>query len=168
MNTSDKERFQANYLWFNQFFDDLQQLLEKILKALINEFSWESDSRAWYYGKALYKPSIPPYYVTALSGGTFAVQIYAVFDTAILENQPYFTNDPSLVIVKHSRADRVLWLDNYGMRIIENRHITQTLFNENVITGEFLAGEGEGAQYYAFQIPLSVFTSGGDTESISR
>ena len=166
MNTDDKGRFRANYLWFNQFFDDLQQLLETISKACVSTFGWETDNKNWYYGKANYKPSLPPYYVTALSGGTFAVQIYAVLDTTILENQPAFKDELSLVIVKHSRADRVLWMDNYGLRIMGKRDITQARFIEKVITGEFLAGEGQGANYYAFQVPLDVFTSGIETNAI--
>jgi len=166
MNTSDKERFRANYLWFNRFFDDLQQLLETISKSLVNAFSWETDSKYWYYEKLRYKPAIPPYYMTALDGGTFAVQIYTVLDTTILEDQPAFENELSLVIVKHSRSDRVLYLNDYGLRIIQNKQITQTWLNKKVITGKILAGEGQGTQYCAFQVPLEVFSVGSDTDGM--
>lgn len=166
MNTDDKSRFQANYRWFNRFFDDLQQLLETISKACVRTFGWETETKNWYYGKSNYKPSLPPHYATVLSGGTCAVQIYAVLDTTILENQPAFKDEVSLVIVKHSRADRVLWLNDYGLRIMNNRGITQSRFNEKVIAGEFLAGDGQGAFYYAFQVPLDQFGVSSEIDAV--
>jgi hypothetical protein len=168
MDPTDQERFQANYLWFNQFFDDLHQLLDTIAKALVKEFAWEHESSAWYYGKALYKPSLPPYYVTALRSSNCALQVYAVLDPTLMEHQTAFKNEPSLVIVKHSRSDRVLWLENYGLRVIWNSQISQTWFNKKVITGEILVGEGQGTRYYAFQVPLVVFAPGTDTKAQIR
>jgi hypothetical protein len=166
MDASDKERFQANYIWFNQFFKDLQQLLEAISKALINQFGWETNSKNWYYEKSNYQPSIPGYYMTALGGSRIAVQLYAVLDTMLLQDHPTFKNEPSLIVIVHSRPDRVLWTDYYGLRVIENKQVTQVQHNEKVITGEILTGDGKGTQYFSFQVTLDAFRIGNEINKV--
>jgi hypothetical protein len=166
MDASDKERFQANYIWFNQFFKDLQQLLEAISKALVNEFGWKTNSKNWYYEKSNYQPSIPRYYLTALGGSKVAVQIYAILDTTLLQDQPVFKNEPSLFVIVHSRPDRVLYPNDYGLRVIGNNQVLQVRHSDKVITGEILAGEGKGTQYFSFQVSLDAFRIGNEINKV--
>jgi len=136
--------------------------MESISSSLVSDFSLDSKNVGWYYSKLNSQPTIPPYYVTAISNKSYVIQIYAVIDITLMQDQPAFTKQPSLVIVKHSRADRGLYLEEYGLRIIKNKGITQIRKNEKVISGEILAGEGKGTQYYAFQVTLDHFAAGND------
>ncbi len=73
-----------------------------------------------------------------------------------------------MIIVKHSRIDKILWTDDYGLRIIRNKQISMTQINEKIISGEILAGEGKGTKYYAFQVTLDHFAAGKDINAAIR
>jgi hypothetical protein len=165
MDIKEIEKFRANYDWFNQFFSDLRQLLEAISNILVSESGLKTSSKSWYYEKPNYQPTLPAYYVTALSSKTSVVQIYAVLNTNLFNGQPAFKKEPSLVIVKHSRTDRVLYTNDYGLMIIGKKQISQTQMNEKVIGGEIRGGEGKGTQYFAFQVLFDSFLAGKDINS---
>lgn len=165
MDDSSNERFRANYLWFNKFFSDLKQLLEMISGSLGKTLSLKPNSTPWYYEKSNYQPGIPPYYLTSLRGENCIVQIYAVVDSTIIDAQPAFKNELSLIIVKHSRPEKD-GVRDYGLRIFKGDQITQTFLDDKVITGQFLAGVGQGASYYAFQVPLDLFAAGADIDAV--
>jgi len=101
MDAQDKERFVSNVTWFNRFFEDLKLLFERIAKALENEFSWSE--RGYYYPKSNNQPSIPAYYFMGLGGESFAVQVYAVLDLSLFENNPYLKKD------RHWLSSSTLW-----------------------------------------------------------
>ena len=166
MDASDKEKFQDNYIWFNQFFKDLQQLLEAISKALVNEFGWEMNSKNWYYEKSNYQPTIPRYYMTALGSSKIAIQLYAILDTMLVQDHPAYENEPSLIVVVLSRPDRVLWPNDYGLNVISNDQVTQVRYNEKVIAGEIRGGEGKGTQYASFQVKLDAFIIGNEINKV--
>ena len=168
MDTDDKEKFRKNYIWFNQFFGDLRQLMTAISKRLASEFGLAKSDKSWYYEKPDYQPRIPPYYLTALGGTASVVQIFAVLDETLLEEQRAFKHEPSLIVVKHSRTNRVLYSADYGLRIIGNKGITQAQTNEKVIAGDFRAGDGKGAKYFAFQATLDHFAAGNDIDAAIR
>ena len=160
MDAKEKEIFQKNFVWFNHFFDDLGQLLEEISNNLAGKLKLATSNKNWYYPKSNYQPTIPSYYVTALSNKEFVVQVYAILDTDLIKDQTAFNPEPSLIIVKHSRVDRVLYLEEYGLLVIRNKQITKAQINEKVISGEILAGDGKGTKFFAFQVSLDHFTAG--------
>jgi len=163
MPQDDQFRYYENYLWFNQFFGDLRQLLTSIHSALKNELSYKILNRGWYYEKSNHQPSLPPYWMTGISETGFALQSFVVLDPSILEAQPAFDNELSLVFVKHAQKDKPLWINEYGLKVLRNDQITQRYDDERYISGELLNGE-EKIPYHAFQVPLHIFTTGGDAQ----
>ena len=160
MDAQDKERFASNVAWFNRFFGDLKLLFERIAKALENEFSWSE--RGYYYPKSNYQPSIPAYYFMGLGGESFAVQVYAVLDPSLFENNPHFEKEPSLVVVKHSRGDRYLYDRDFGQRVIQNDGIELTERDNGVMIGK--TKSNEPTSFYGFQVPFATFTIGQELE----
>ena len=156
MNQEDLERFEANCEWFNHFFSDLKQLFDRIAQIQANAF--EVQSTGYYYPKQNFVPGIPSYYIMAQGAGSFSIQVIAVFDPAEFKNQPHFKAEASLVIIKHSRGDKSLWPDEYGMRVIRNDGVTVEKLEEGVIAGLI----SSRTHYQAFQIPFSKFAAGTD------
>ena len=162
MDANEKELFRKNFIWFNQFFSDLKQLLDAISNSLVSEFKLGIRNNHWYYPKLQYQPTLPSYYFIALGNEAFVAQIYAILDSELLKKQAAFKNEPCIIVVKHSRTDKVLWSDEYGLRIISNKQISQNQVNERVIAGEILTGESKGTKYFAFQVTLDHFAAGKD------
>ena len=162
MNTSDQEKFQKNYIWFNQFFGDLKQLMDKISSNLISNFKLGKKNVSFYYPKLNAQPTIPPYIVTALGNKAFVVQVFAVMEITLFPEQNFFKRELSLIIVKHSRIDKVLWPEDYGIRIIKNKQVSLNQLTERVISGEILTGDSRDTKYFAFQVSLDHFGMGKD------
>lgn len=120
MEPKDKQLFVDNFQWFNRFFDDLKTLFDKIAEALADEYelSEKRDWQGYYYYKPDSHPSIPRYYMTGLRVKTFSVQVFGILEPSLFKNNPDFTPEPSLVVVKHSRSDRSVWTKNFGLRFI--------------------------------------------------
>jgi len=166
MTPEDKERFTENFDWFNQFFQDMRQLLKNIHKALKNELSYTIAHRGWYYEKSKSQPSLPPYWVTAISEDGFALQIFLILDISLLENNPYFINELSLVLVKHSRSDKSGYFNDYGMRVVQNKEIIIRREQNKFASGEISRSEGTQTKFQAFQVPLSAFTNGKEFQNV--
>jgi hypothetical protein len=161
MNTQDKERLIANITWFNEFFSDLKALFEMIAKSLSAEFP-ELAEQGFYYPKSNDRLSIPPYFIIGLGDQSFAIQVFLLLDITMVEDQPAFAPEPSLIVVKHSRGDKYLWADNYGIRVMRNSQIKVTTQGQ-VLSGEIAGGEGKGTRFHAFQVFLDPFVESGDT-----
>ena len=164
MKTNEKELFLNNVAWFNQFFSDLKQLFEKIIKQTSYEFSHGTQS--FYYPKSRYTPSIPPYYFSGVGGKGYALQVFAIIDPAMLRKHQVFTNEPCLIILKHSRSDRVSFVEDYGLRIFADNQIDHAVESDGVISGTILAGEGKGTQFYGFQVSLDAFIEGKNINEV--
>jgi hypothetical protein len=166
MLPEDQIRFLENFHWFNLFFRDVRQLIDEIHNTLKSELGFRILNRGWYYGKSNHMPSLPPYWLRASSEVGFALQIFLVLDTSMLEAHPFFTNDLSLIFVKHDRSDRLLYPDDYGLRVIKNKDITHNIFEHKHISGEIIRSQGVSNKYQAFQVPLSAFTVGKDIHQV--
>lgn len=158
MKGQDKYRFTTNLAWFNRFFEDLKELLDKISGAL--EIAFPVRNVGIYYPKFKHQPSIPPYYLAGMGGDKFAVQVFAVIDPDIMVDQPAFANEPSLVVVKHSQGDKGLWPEDFGLRVLTNDRIQQTQATEKIIQG-VIKGDSDTV-FTAFQVPLDHFMEGKD------
>ena len=154
MDTNDLDTYKANLVWFNRFFQDIKQLLDKIADQLSPGFSQVGTS--YYYPKFNYSPSIPPYLLMALGGENTALQIYALLDIEIIGNKEYFLPEPSLVIIKHSDKDKGLYPDDYGLKVI-NSSMDFLEIEGGAISGS-IPGK-DGVSFQAFQVPLGLFTS---------
>jgi hypothetical protein len=163
MDKTDQERFLQNVGWFNQFFDDLRLLFEKIAKALSNEFT-PPEQNGYYYPKSNAQPSIPAYYLTGMGWKPFAVQVFAILDPTLLENNPNFEFKPSLIVLKHSRGDGYLWVQDLGLQVIRNDQIELTERDGGVISGKTKGNEP--TSFHAFQILFNEFTRGQDVEQV--
>jgi hypothetical protein len=164
MNDQDKQRFLENITWFNNFFEDLKLLFDKIGNSLSVEFSMGDPN--YYYYKSTSTPSIPAYYVMAQGSDSFTIQNFAIFNPSIIENVEAFNPDPSIILLRHSRGDRVLYIEEFGLRVIRNRNIRQEKINDQVVSGTILGGEE--TQYQAFQLPYETFASGKNLSDVIR
>lgn len=155
-------RYKTNYTWFNRFLNDVKQLLDKIAESLSPEYSLATTS--FYYPKSNYVPSIPPYLLMGMGGRRSALQIYAIFDLEIIRDDDIFVTEPSLILVRHSREDKILWADDYGLKVIKSK--TNAIIDEEngVISGQ-ISGKAE-ANFHAFQVPFSYFTGDQSTEKL--
>jgi len=156
MDAADQERFLANYRWFNQFFEDLRLLFEKVGKALSSRYDLEQPD--YYYRKPDKLPRIPQFYVMGVGGQQFAVQMFAVFDPSILENQRLFVPEPSIVFVVHGDGSKALYINDYGMRVIRNDRITAEAAADQAFVGK-TRSEREW-RFSAFQLPFDQFSAG--------
>jgi len=121
-----------------------------------------------YYPKSRDKPNLPSYYMMGL-GGASSIQVYAVLDPQLLEDQPAFLPEPSFVIVKGSRGERYGSVEDYGKRILSNNGVECAVSNiggKAILTGELLAGVGKGAKFHAFQVLLDPFIAQQDLSKV--
>ena len=165
MLPEDKIRFQENFQWFNQYFQDIRQLVKDIYETLVRELGYNAGNKGWYYPKSNYIPSLPPYWVIASGEKGFTLQIYLIQDTSLLSTHPLFTDDISLIFVKHDRSDKVLWIEEFGMRVIKNSGIKYNIINNKYISGEIVSNT-PSTKYQAFQVPISAFTEGKDIHQV--
>jgi hypothetical protein len=168
MNEHDIQHLLDNTAWFNQFFEDLGTLLEKIAQEIKKEFDFSYEG--YYYEKSPSQPSIPEYYTMELSGKgkAFALQTYAVIEPSILGSKR-FKAEPSFIVVKHSRPDLRLYLLDFGLRVIWDQRIEVTSTAKGIVTGKFTAGLSKGERFQAFQVPFDSYLSGKDVQrSIQR
>ena len=159
ISNKDKNRFIENVNWFNQYFDGVYQLFERISQILQNDYSLPE--KMYYYYKANSKPSIPGIYLLGLGSEDFAIQIYAIFNLNVFSSQSYFLKEPSIIVLKHSHGKRYGWYKEYGLKIIINNGI-EFENNEGDISGKIIENQ---ANFFAFQVPFDYFTEGEDIEN---
>lgn len=162
----EKRRLLDNTRWYNEFFDDLHQLLAKTATMLTGEY--DRSKKMFYYPKSRDKPNIPSYYMMGL-GGASSIQLYVVLDPQSLEDQPAFLPEPSFVVIKYSRGDRYGYVDDYGKRVLSHsgvEYATADVGGKKILSGEFLAGEGKGAKFHAFQVLLDPFIAQQDLSKV--
>ena len=161
MDANDLEKYKANLDWFNRFFQNIKQLLDKIADHLSPEFSQVGTS--YYYPKANYVPSIPAYHLMGLGGENTALQIFALLDTEIIGNKEYFVPEPSLFIIRHSDKDKILYPGDYGLKVIHSSEVFSEI-EDGVIFG-LIPGK-DGVSFQAFQVPLDLFAIDQKAEDI--
>jgi hypothetical protein len=162
MMPEEQVRYQENRQWFNQFFNDVRQLIIEIHQTLAGELGFKNSNRGWYYEKSNHVPSLPPYWLIATAETGFALQIYVILDTTYISPHPLFTPDLSLIFIKHDRSDRTLYSDEYGKKVLKNNGITHHIVQNIYMSGDILRSEPPHTKYHAFQVPLSAFTTGRD------
>ncbi len=164
----DQTRLVGNIQWFNQFFDDVYRLFQRIATALRKELAL-SDSGFFYY-RPNNLPQIPPYYVVGIGGDdTFAVQVFLILDPDQLENHTAFQQKVSFIVVRHPVGKHYIHLDGYGVRVIHNQ-VEQTLCSQTgetspIISGRIAEGGRKGTPFQAFQVPLEAFAAGQDIDA---
>ncbi len=143
-------------------------MFEKIAEAANEVFNFPV--QAFYYVKSNNRPSIPQYYVMELGGAgmQFALQIYAVFDPALISLRKFLL-EPSFIVVAHSRPDLKLYISQFGLSVIGDSQIEITATSEGIVSGMFKAGVSKGERFHAFQMPFDSYLSGADVkQSIQR
>ena len=164
MKAKDVQRLAENYAWFNQFFSDLQSLMEKIAEATSEIYDYSA--KDFYYPKSNGLPYIPVYYMMGLGGKgkAYALQIFAVIDPEIITVRKGFVGEPSFIVVKHSRPERYLYLSNYGERVIWNEKIEVTSSKQGVTSGIFSEGASKGDRFQAFQVTFDSYIGTSNTK----
>jgi hypothetical protein len=155
-------RLAANVKWFNQFFADIRQLYyivfdEIRLTGFLPETLRKPAAGNFYFTKQNQTPSIPPYYVLGLEGKRFALQVLTVFEPDVFAKTGHFAAEPSVVVVLHSQANRYLHIDNYALRVIENRGIEVAQQNDGKLLGTI--NINPPVDYFSFQVPLEKFSA---------
>jgi hypothetical protein len=169
MNHDDQSRFVANVQWFNRFFADIRQLYELVVDLMPNDFFNESfvpSSRNYYFSKQNFAPTIPPYYVLMVGGKRLALQVLTVFDPSYFGNPSLFANEPSIVVVLHSQADRYGYIEEYAERVIGNKEIRIEKQDEGRLWGRIHAKVP--ADFFSFQVTLDRFSAERDPHDAVR
>lgn len=161
MKPEDKQKFTENITWFNQFFENVRQLFERIAQGLKDEY--DLPNKVLYYSKTNSKPTIPKYHMIGLGGPDFAIQILAVFDYSLLSNQNVFKVEPSFIIVKHSQGNSYSYVDDFGLKIVKNEEIEQLGWENNKLSGKILKNQ---TYFHAFQILFDDFAKGQDIDDV--
>lgn len=161
IQTADRDRFTANYAWFNQFFVDMKQLFERIQSNLL-QAGLILPKDIFYYPFAQRTPSLPGFYGMGLGGVAIAVQVFAIFDPMMLQHHTgtFDRDEPSLIVVKHGRGDKYDKLYNYGLKVVERQGLADVEYNREIFSGRILTGTG--IPFAAFQVPLKYFLEGQD------
>ena len=157
------ENFFNNVEWFNNFFSDIGQIFKTLSDKIKKEF--KLDQELQYYSKLMHQPSIPDYYCL-LIGGNNSVQIFVNLTRDLLENHPYFVNEPSIIVVihKHPRYD---WVDDLGLNVLKNHNININRSKAGINSGEIKFKSSEDTlPFKAFQVRLDHFKSGENLEEI--
>jgi hypothetical protein len=162
MDAGTAESFYYNYHWFNQFFNDLKTLFEKLAET-IGENTEYTDSRLYYY-KADQTPQIPSFYYLLMGGTNLDfLQLIAVLDDNIVQNIHLKMKEPSIVVISHQYEDNPNWL---GSNILQNLGIK----NEGSVDG-YSIGRMDFEPYpsfKAFALPLDTFSEYSDEKVFEK
>ena len=157
------ENFFGNVEWFNNFFSDIGEIFNTLKKKIKKEFGLEKDLQ--YYQKSMYQPSIPNYYCLLL-GDKYSIQIFVNLTKELMENHPYFVNEPSLIVVKHNYP-RYDWAEDYGLKVLTGQDIEEPAFEEKTFKGKIgFKNTEETIPFSAFQVSLEHFKKGVNLEEI--
>lgn len=158
---ADRDRLVANFVWFNDFFDGMRQLLERI-RGNLRQAGLDLPGDILYYRKYSDYPSLPPFYGMGLGGETMAVQVFAIFDLSMLQRHSATFNheELSLIVVKHGRADKYGYFEDYGLRVVHKERLRDVAFDGKILSGTILTEQG--IPFAAFQVPLACFVAGQD------
>lgn len=159
MKEQDRARFKANILWFNQFFDGVRTIYEMVENQLPVEFfpaiaTLTSDN--FYFSRQKVVPSIPPYYALYRQGFKHALQILTIIDENLISNNDFFTREPSIIVVLHSRADKCSRLDEFALTVVRNQNVELIRKDNGVIWGHIKSKYP--ADFFAFQVSLDKFS----------
>ena len=158
----DLTRLIDNIQWFNQFFDDVYRLFQRIATTLRRELALPDSGFFYYRPNNLLQ--IPPYYVVGIGGdATYAVQVFLILDVNQMENQPAFKPEVSFIVVRHPIGKHYIHLDGYGVRVIRNQvdqiSVTQSAEVGPIVSGRIAEGGRKGTKFQAFQVPLEAFAA---------
>jgi len=163
MDQINRKLFEENMQWFNMFFKDLKTLYDNISTALINQVDLEEGRHFYYYAKPNL-PSIPDYYVMGMrKKPEFAIQVYVILEPKMIKNPDFKYKEPSFIIVKHSRPDRMAHYSGFGNRVIYGNVKISNKY-PSIVSGEILGRDP--AQFHAFQVLLDPFINNPNPEPV--
>jgi hypothetical protein len=165
MKDRDKLRFQANITWFNQFFNGLRQIYERVSELLPAEFFSEQYSLSienYYFPDLKAVPCIPPFYALMLEGKKCALQVVSVIDEGLFAEGGLFFIEPSMVIMVHSWSNKYTRLDEFALQVIKNQNVEQVKKAGNIVRGKITAKFP--ADFFAFQVQYDQFTDNKNPE----
>jgi len=160
MDPSEQELFLQNFQWFNQFFLDVKQLLDMISEALLPTL--QAENPGFYYPKANYYPSLPPYLLMGIGGFEMALQTFIVFEPETIGNSKIFSQELSLFFVLFAGPENNLYPNGYGWSVIPSSTQVLKPIGNNIFAGNF--PRKPDMAYYIFQVSLSQFLEGKDTK----
>ena len=166
MEAGTAESFYYNYHWFNQFFNDLKTLFEKLAET-IGENTGYTNSRLYYY-KADQTPQIPSLYYLLMEGKNIDhLQLIAVLDDNVVQNSTLQMKEPSIVVISHQYEENPNWLGSY---ILQNLGIKNEGSEDGYSLGKM--DFEPFPSFKAFALPLDTFSEYSDEkvyeEIISR
>jgi len=147
----DKETsniFFQNVKWFNEFFDGLKELYDKI--SIILEKEFELSEKSYYYYKPNDKPSIPSTYHLFLGGEEFKLNLAVLFNEDDIKNKKFLV-EPSIIVSVH---DEYFCIE-VSSYVADLQDVKQIKEENNFISG-ILDWDTE-VRFESFQVPLDLF-----------
>lgn len=165
MYEEEKRRLVDNVVWFEQFFDDLIKLLQQIARDVQHNFLLPQ--KKFYTPGNNVNPIMPSFYGLYMKGEIDCVQIFVILNPGLIRNTT-FLSEPSIAVLKHSRADVYQYSDELLSVLAGSQSILWDSLPAGMVGGEFLDGYAKGAQFYAFQAPLDSFINNSNPTQAIR
>lgn len=148
------EMFFKNVEWFQGFFNNLKNLFDNQIGAIIeNDLGYTVYD--YYYNKSNLQPSIPDYYTMFWRGrNSFHLQLSFILNKNAVVNKAIKINEPILLIILHNWKNP--WDNVIQNLIIKNQNIKNLNRKDGIISG-ILFYQNRSVKFYAFQIPLNTF-----------
>ena len=169
MKEQDRARFKANIRWFNEFFEGIRNIYEMVVSQLPSEsFPTSSTltSEIYYFPRQKVAPSIPPYYALLLEGSRSALQILTIIDSVLIARNGFFIQEPSIIVVLHSQANKAGWADEFALNVIQNHKVIVNQKEDGVIWGQIKSRYP--ANFFAFQVALDIFSETENPQAAVR
>jgi hypothetical protein len=151
MDAEMAKNFYDNHEWFNQFFDDLYNLVDKVAAGLSRERFEESAGRQYY--KAQRKPSLPDIYTALFSREAGPRLILASLMKREYKNKAV-PSEPALLVLAYD-----LDHDDQGIaaHVVNMKHVHPPR-NDSALTLSGHLDLGKTVNFRGFFVPLDAFS----------
>jgi len=158
MDSETAETFFYNVRWFNNFFNDMKSLFDKLGDEI--EKNANCSDRWIYYYKPGQFPQIPSTYFLAMqhneaikNEGLHHLQIIGVFDDQYIKNEHLKIHEPSLIVIQHDYRDNSTWIGN---NILQDYSTKDVVKEVDYIIG--ILDSDPKIRFRSFIIPLEKFS----------
>ncbi len=153
MDTKAAKNFYDNFEWFNEFFDDLYSLFDRVADGLLREGFEESSGRQYY--RQLRKPSLPNIYTALFSRRTGPRVILAALLQRDWKNKKVPSSEPMLFVLAYDLSSDNQWV---ATAILDNnKWLHMSPSDDTMALGGYLDWE-EHISFRGFFVPLDAFS----------